>query len=289
MDVTATVAVLDRVVTVHEYGDPDGQPVFVLHGTPACGAGFDWADEPARANGVRLLAPDRPGVGRSSPLPPGRPPTVRDYPAQLAELADALAIDRFAVGGYSGGGPYAVAAAALLPDRVTKVAVASGMGQMGVWATADDFEKTDRQLLRLSLRRPRLAKLVLSTSARLARLSPKSAMKSFAKELSPSDRAVLADAGPPAEVMKLFTEAFVNGAGGVVADYVALAGEWGLDLDSVQVPVHVWHGDADTMVPLRHGEELARRIPGATLTVWPGEGHLGPITHAHEILADLVA
>src|SRR3954468_8249174 len=99
------ISVGGRVVGIYEYGDPRGAPVMVLHGTPACGAGFAWADAPARERGLRLIAPDRPGVGLSSRLPAS---TVADYPAQLRALADALSIERYAVWGYSGGGPFAV-------------------------------------------------------------------------------------------------------------------------------------------------------------------------------------
>ncbi len=112
------------VVGVYEYGDGSGAPVFVFHGTPACGAGFAWADEPARERALRLLAPDRPGVGRST----RRDYTVADYPPMVAALADALGIERFAVWGYSGGGPYAAACAALLPDRAIKAVVSCRHG-----------------------------------------------------------------------------------------------------------------------------------------------------------------
>ncbi|MEY2569409.1 MAG: hypothetical protein QOE35_3938 [Actinomycetota bacterium] len=270
----------NRVVGVYEYGDPSGAPVFAFHGTPSCGAGFAWADGPAKERGLRVVAPDRPGVGRSTRARW----TVAGYPEHVVALADAMGIERFAVWGYSGGGPYAVACAALLPERVSAVAVSAGMGQMGVWAQADDFEKTDRQLLGLSRRWPGLARLVLGTTARLAKLSPKSAVKSFEKELSPADREVTPTLGSPAETIALFTEAFTNGAYGVVADYLAIAEPWGLDLESITVPMTIWHGDEDTMVPLRHSEELARRVGTATMTVWPHAGHLGTITHVAEIL-----
>jgi pimeloyl-ACP methyl ester carboxylesterase len=270
-----------RVVGIYEYGDPRGAPVMVLHGTPACGAGFTWADAPARERGLRLIAPDRPGVGLSSRLPAW---TVADYPAQLRALADALSIERFAVWGYSGGGPYAVACAALPFDRVTAVVVAAGMGQMGVWAEPDDFEKTDRQMLGLATRHPAVARMVLGTTGRLARMSPKSALKSFEKQLNASDREVIATSGSPDEVMALFTQAFLHGAHGVVADYAALAQPWGIDVEGIGVPLAIFHGDADTMVPLRHSEELARRVPAAPLTVWPGAGHLGTISSVGDVL-----
>lgn len=272
-----------RRIGLYEYGDPDGRPVLVFHGVPACGAGFAWADEPARARGLRLLAPDRPGVGRSSGPPLRR---VADEAQRMIDLAEALDLDRFALWGYSGGGPYAVACAATLGDRVTTTAVAAGMGEVGTWAEIDDFAKTDRQLLGLAPAHPRVARFTLSVSARLAKASPGSAMKSFAKELSDSDRAVLDGLGPPEEAMALFTAAFQNGARGVVDDYRAIAQPWGCPFE-VDGPLTIWHGDADTMVPLRHAEALAERLPGAVLTVWPGEGHLGTITHVDDILATL--
>jgi pimeloyl-ACP methyl ester carboxylesterase len=198
-----------------------------------------------------------------------------------------LDIERFAVWGYSGGGPYAVACAALLPDRVTTTAVAAGMGQVGAWATIDESEKTDRQMLHLSMTHPALARFLLGTSGRMARVSPKIAMKSFEKQLNANDREVIRTLGPPAEVMALFTQAFLRGAHGVVADYAAIAQPWGFDVESITRPLALFHGDADTMVPLRHSEELAHRVPTATVTVWPGEGHLGTITHVDEILDQL--
>jgi pimeloyl-ACP methyl ester carboxylesterase len=270
-----------RGVGVYEYGDPSGAPVMVFHGTPACGAGFAWADAAARERGLRLIAPDRPGVGLSSRLSSW---TVAGYPAQVGALADALGVERFAVWGYSGGGPYAVACAALLSDRVTTTAVAAGMGQVGVWATIDESEKTDRQMLHLSTTHPAIARVLLSISGRGARISPTIAMKSFEKQLHAADLEVVLTLGPPKEVMALFTQAFLRGARGVVADYAAIAGPWGFAVEDIRTPLAIFHGDADTMVPLRHGQELAARVPAATLTVWPGEGHLGTITHVGDIL-----
>jgi pimeloyl-ACP methyl ester carboxylesterase len=202
----------------------------------------------------------------------------------IRTFADAMGLSRFGVWGYSGGGPYAVACAAALPDRIDAVVVAAGMGQVGVWASVEDFEKTDRQMLGLAVRHPWMARRALSIGALAARRLPKSAMKSFARELSPSDREVLAELGSPAEAMALFTEAFTNGPRGVVDDYAAIARPWECDLSAVAMPVHVMHGSDDTIVPLAHAERLVAVLPEAKLTVWPGEGHLGTIRHVGEIL-----
>ena len=125
--------------------------MFALHGVPACGAGFDWADEPARERDVRVIAPDRPGVGFSTTRDGW---SVADYARDLAAFADTLQIDSLAVWGYSGGGPYTLACASLLGSRVRATAVAAGMGRIGDWATIEDFAKTDRQMLTLAAHRP---------------------------------------------------------------------------------------------------------------------------------------
>ena len=200
----------------------------------------------------------------------------------VARLADALGVDRFGVWGYSGGGTYAVAVAASLTDHVSRVAVATGMGQIGDGATVDEFEKTDRQMLGLCAKHPRVARAVLGTTGWLARKSPKIAYGSFLKQLSETDRAVADRLGSPAQ-------AFLEGARGVVDDYRAIAGQWGVDLDAIEAPVRIFQGTADTMVPRRHSEELAERIAGAEFTFWPGEGHLGRINHVEEILDWLAA
>ena len=108
-----------------------------------------------------MLAPDRPGVGDSSPWAPGRGSTVAEYAHELRAFADALELPIFSVLGYSGGGPYALAAAHALPDRIAAAAVVSGAGQVGVWASVRDFEMTDWLLTRLALRVPVVARAIL--------------------------------------------------------------------------------------------------------------------------------
>jgi pimeloyl-ACP methyl ester carboxylesterase len=280
-----TVTGAGRAVGVYEYGDPTGKPVMGFHGVPACGAGFAWADAPARDRGLRLIAPDRPGVGLSDLTGASR---VADYPAPVAALADTLGVDRFAVWGYSGGGPYAVACAALLPARVTKTVISAGMGEVGTWASVDDFAKTDRQMLASAATHPTRTRFTLWITARAARLSPATALKSFEKELNASDAEVARGLGEPKEAMALFLNAFLRGARGVVLDYQVIGRPWDVDLGAIPGRVVIFHGDDDTMVPLRHGRELAARIPEAELVVWPGAGHLGTVAHVDEILEALV-
>jgi pimeloyl-ACP methyl ester carboxylesterase len=281
-----TVHAAGREVGVYEYGDPDGEPVFALHGTPACGAGFDWADAPAREQGLRVIAPDRPGIGRSTRVPM---PAVDGYATELAALADALGIDRFAVLGYSGGGPYALAAAAGLGARVQSAAIVAAAGEIGGWATLGELSRSDRQLTWLSLHAPAAARAVLRSADLAARLAPRVVVWSAATEMPARDRDVIRALGSPRRALALFTQALARSAAGVVDDYARLARPWGVALGDITASVHCWHGTGDTVVPIAHTEALVERLPGARLTTWPGEGHLALITHIGAVLDDLAA
>lgn len=274
----------DRVVGFYEYGDPDGTPLVALHGTPACGVGFVWADQRARARGIRLLAPDRPGVGLSDPWLPGRGATVNDYPAELGAFLDALDIPTCAVLGYSGGGPYALAAAHQLPQRVDLAAIVAGSGQVGLWATLRDFETTDRLLTRVAQHAPRLARVALDVMVRASRVAPKTSLRIGNLEMSASDRAVIAEFPSARDALAMFTQSVRRSAAGVVDDYAALGRPWGFAVEEITVPVHCWHATDDSLVPLHHTAELVRRIPGAQASLWDGGGHLTIIHRIGEVL-----
>ena len=276
--------IVDRTgatVGYYEFGDPLGKPVFAFHGTPSCGAGFSFADAPARERRLRIIAPDRPGVGRSTRRANYR---VGDYPAMLADFAGAMKIDRFGVWGYSGGGPYAVACVAKLGNRIDAGVISAGMGEIGVYAHPNDFERTDRQMLGLAVKHPAIARRIMGVASWVARKSPMSAMKSMEKQLDVSDRAVIANYDDPKQIMAMFTQAFTNGPHGVVTDYASLARSWECDLSAVTIPVTIFQGTADKMVPFRHAEQLTARLPKSTLKVWEGEGHLATVKHVDEIL-----
>jgi pimeloyl-ACP methyl ester carboxylesterase len=278
-----------RTVGYYEFGDPDGTPVLALHGTPGSGAGFAWADTAARALGIRLIAPDRPGIGHSDRIVPAEGTTVARYAPEIVATADALGVDTFALLGYSGGVPYAVAVAHAAPERVRAAALVSGAGQVGVWASTRDFERTDRRMTRLATQAPALARAALLLSARAAMAAPRAAMRLTQLEMSRADREVMKRFPSSRAAIAAFTGAFLRGADGVVDDYAALARPWGLHVEDVNVPMQLWHATADAVVPLHHSESLARRLPNATLSTWDDEGHLAIISHIDEVLERLLA
>jgi pimeloyl-ACP methyl ester carboxylesterase len=276
-------------VGYYEFGDPDGAPLVALHGTPASGAGFVWADTPAKARGLRLIAPDRPGIGLSDRVAHKGSPVVADYPSELFATLDALGIDEFMLLGYSGGGPFALAAAHAQRERIRGLTLVSCAGQVGEWASIDEFDHTDQLVTRLAQRAPALARALVSSSVRVTRLAPAMSARLAQIDMSATDRAVMEHFPSPRVALAVFTQAVLRGAAGVVDDYRALARPWGFPVEEVDLPTHLWHATDDVNVPLRHTESLSARLPHAALALWPGEGHLAVIPHAAEVLDGVVA
>lgn len=265
----------DRAVAYAEYGDPDGPVVFFCHGTPGSRLAGELVEDDAREAGVRLVAPDRPGVGASDR--DSRTRRLADWATDIAALADHLGVDTYRVLGVSGGGPFALACAARTPGRVEEAAVVSGLGPPD--APGDDRTLGDRVLFAAGRVSPVLARLPAWVLARgieavedvesLVTDPPEPDQRLLAGEVG---TAVLADA----------QEAFAEGPTGVARDYALLASDWGFSLDAITVPVHVHHGTEDGNVPVEHGEYVAEHAPTSTLTTYDGLGHVAGIVQGTE-------
>ena len=267
------VPVDGRTLAVLEAGDEQGHAVVAMHGTPGSGLLWRGMIEDAEARGMRLLAYDRPGYGGSDPHP-GR--TVADAVGDIAAIANALGVDRFAVEGGSGGGPHTLACAALLPERVVAAASLAGvapypaegldwldgMGQDNL----DEFAATvaGRDTLESYLREQ--ADAMLSTE-------PDAIADSLRSLLSPPDAAVLTG-----EFAEYLAEATRRAIGerleGWIDDDFVFMNPWGFELEAVRIPVQLWHGAQDRFVPIAHGEWLAERIPGVEAHLSEEDGHL---------------
>lgn len=278
----SVVAVGSRRVTVAEHGDPAGRAVFLLHGVPASRLGNGFAHAAARARGIRVICPDRPGVGGSDPLP-GR--TLRGYAGELLDLADALGLPEFAVIGYSGGGPYALACAAGCGPRLTGVALMAGAGPLDDPAARAGLAPSDLQMVDLVRDHPARAARILRTMRLATRLFPKVAVRQLSDELSEPDRETLA-AAEPAAAMEFFVESMRQGPAGVIEDYRLWSSPWNLDLSAVTLPVHLFQGDADRMVPPDHAERIIALLPEGLgkLHLLQGVGHLSIQSRIAEIL-----
>jgi pimeloyl-ACP methyl ester carboxylesterase len=264
-----------------DYADlPDGFPVLVHPGSPGSRRMIPSVVQLAASQyGLRLISYDRPGYG-DSPARPGR--TVADAAADVRAIAAGLGLPRLAVWGHSGGGPYALACAALLPGLVTAACVfasmapadAPGLDFLATWAPED------RREFELFYREPRLAREQRWSQAQ-ERLPALSAAEGWLDMFG-----VTADTATPeklelADYLALVQQdTLCRGDQGWWDDNVAYLTPWGFDLASVTVPVQLWHGDRDQAVPPAHGRWLAGQIPGAEAH-FPADDDHGSIHDEH--------
>ena len=266
-----------------QLGDPSGVPVFGFHGTPGSRLSLVVGDEPEMPPGIRLIVPDRPGYGHSSHDPHRR---LIDWPNDVELLADHLGIERFAVMGVSGGGPYAVACARFLAERLVGVGVVSGVGP--IWrdplGLTEHMMGFNRVMFRLARRSAWLPALIYSLGTAFAKRRPERTLESTVRELPPPDLAVISRPEIRSTFLRDFAH-YPSTAGRAAArDYALFCRDWGFRLEDISVPVHIWHGDQDRNVPIAAGRALASAIPGAVLHECPGEGHLLGFDHNDEIL-----
>ena len=268
-----------RVLAYAQVGALDGPPVLYFHGAPTSRLDLAYYDDALVARGVRAIAPDRPGYGGSTPHP-GR--GLDDWPADVLALADHLGLARFAVLGYSSGGPYAVVCGSRLAGRVTAAAVVAGVSDMG-WAAAwDGFAEPEATLMRLGDEAAVKAACDDRYGADGSRY-----FDDGAAELAPADVETMADEALAAAGVRTVGEAFRQGTIGYAQDIVAQARPWPFDPASITVPTTVVHGGADTVVPVAHGRHTADVIPAASFVVHPDHGHLSIATELPDILASL--
>jgi pimeloyl-ACP methyl ester carboxylesterase len=274
---TQTVAATDgRTLTIAEWGEPDGFPVFLLHGTP--GSRFvGQANASAHANvGARVITYDRPGYGGSDRF---RGRRVVDSVADVSAVADSLGIERFAVTGGSWGGPHSLAVAARLPERVTRAACAAGVApfDMPSFDWFADMDKVNINELGWALEgEDVLAREIERTAAGMLKRVEDDPSKviSDAVELSEADRAVMASPERHEAIRKGITEAFRHGVWGYVDDIFCLIQPWGFDVTEIRVPTRILYGLTDVLVPRQHGEWLAHNVPNAEAVIDEQGGHM---------------
>jgi pimeloyl-ACP methyl ester carboxylesterase len=274
---------------IHELGNPDGFAVVFHNGMPCSRLMPEWWDAPARERGLRMIGIDRPGYGNAVAEPDR---SLRSVAEATAALMEELGVDRFAVLGVSGGGPYALACGAFLPDRV--VAVVSGAGRSG-FDEAIDGAAMDPEELRLT--REQALRPTAEGRQALAPFYDPEIENMRGADVDGFMRAVGEDpaAATPeqrattAYVLAAIQEAIRPGRDGWLDDGLTMVRPWGFAPADIRQPVAVWHSEDDTMVPIEHGRRLVAAIPDAEPFLVDGLGHGGVCCRQEAPMFDWIA
>jgi pimeloyl-ACP methyl ester carboxylesterase len=277
-----------RLVELAEYGDPAGAPALFFHGFIGSHHQVAFAAEAARRQGLRVVALNRPGVGRSTPCDRRELAECAD---DARQVADALGLSRFGVIGASGGAPYALACLARLPGRALVAGLLSGLGPVGEPGVLGQMEALPRSAMRIGQFAPWLVRATLWLRARRFRIDPDGFLDDLLQTWSRADRRLFERPEVRALFLADVRQVLVDGEGpNNLAKELGLYFRWGFRLSEVPAAARVllWHGREDRLVPAFMGEYVAQAVPGAELTLLPG-GHFTAVPHAEEIVGRLVA
>ena len=277
-----------RILEAVSEGDEGGTLLIFHHGSPGAAVAFEPFDRAAAERGIRLVTMSRAGFGGSSRRP-GR--SVADGAADAAALADHLGAQRFLTAGWSGGGPHALACAALLPERVSAAATIAGVAPYdaeGLEWTAGMGEDNQVEYPTAARDPDELLRWMEPHVKTLRVVEPKEIVADLRSVISDVDEGALD--GPLGELLAgSFHRAFEHGGWGWYDDDLAFVRPWGFELASIRVPVSIWQGRHDLMVPFAHGEWLVEHVPSARSRLRPEHGHLSlAVGSFGEILDDLL-
>lgn len=264
-----------RSLEVFTAGPPDGLPVVFHTGTPSGLVEFQPRIDAATAHGLRTVQYARPGYGKSDSQPGRR---VADAADDVAAILDHLGATAFVTAGWSGGGPHTLATAALLPGRCLAVASVAGCAPYGAdgldW-TAGMAEENIAEFNAAVAGEAAVTAMIEAEAQKLATVTAEQITQALGGLVSAADQAVLTGEYAAYSAAS-FRAAVSTGIAGWRDDDLAFVHDWGFSLDGLgsAVPVSIWQGDQDAMVPFGHGQWLARRIPQARAHLLAGEGHL---------------
>ncbi|MEM9459347.1 MAG: alpha/beta hydrolase [Myxococcota bacterium] len=281
-DVQTTTLPDGRRLAYQGFGDPEGRPVFYFHGWPSSRLDASLFGDLAASAGLRMIGVDRPGIGRSD-FQPGR--TLLHWPKDVDALADALGLERFAVFGVSGGGPYVAACAYAIAERLTSATIVAGLAPMTRSETLRGMPLANRFMLQVGRPLPWLLRGMLSMMHR--QISRPGTIERMFATLPPVDRAAIEHLGTK-RFAAVLEESYRQGTAGPTHEGRIYASPWGFELEHIPMPVTIWQGELDQNVPPSSGRIFAREIPNAKAHFVPGEGHVSLlVNHGEAILASI--
>jgi pimeloyl-ACP methyl ester carboxylesterase len=276
-----------RALGFDDFGDPNGVPVLFFHGFGSSRVVRHPDDSIATELGARIIAVDRPGIGLSTRLPNRR---ITDWPRDVEELMDRLGIDRCAIVAWSGGGPYALACGWQMPERISVVGLISAPAPLsGVPGSSGYTWPRHRAMSRTADHAPWVIALAMWRWSRQQRSDPARQLDEAIAGMVEADREILGDPALRAVMIANAAEMYRQGNGGIYDEALCMARPWGFPIEGVSVPVRIWHGVRDQVVPVGMGRYMARVVPGAVATFFPNEGHHFVYDRWREILGVIVA
>src|SRR5215217_376129 len=279
-----------RTIGYATWGDPEGMPVFIGHGTPGTRLALPpGLDDPEWIRQQRLLfvGVDRPGYGSSDPWAEA---SLLDCAGDLVRVADALGLERFAALGFSGGAPYVLALGALVPERLRGVAVVCGVGMLDRPGALEGMSEGSVEETKMAMEAPDELATARGEAARAIHEDPEGIFAGLSEELPEVDRQALERPEARAFLIETFREALRQGATGWTEDELRMVRPWPFRLEEISgVDVRLHHGEADVLVPAHHATHLAEGIPGSHLRLYPDEGHFSFDKHLKEIVQTLLA
>lgn len=277
-----------RTLTYAEYGPLGGKPVFYFHGLP--GSRLDpvmLAGEDLENAGIRMIAPDRPGIGGSD-FQPGR--AFSHWPADTAALADSLGLGKFGVFGVSGGGGYVSACARFIPDRLLAAVIVSGAGHMNSPEARAGFPLMGWLSWWLAARSVWLMVLFLKLTRPRNLGDLAKIRQQIKRSMSPTEAAFFEKPGRLEAFVASTVECTRQGVHGLAWEAHLYARPWDFRLEEIRFPIHLLHGEEDLNVPVGIARKVAAAIPGCQATFYPGEGHLSTLSnHLDDIFFILCA
>jgi pimeloyl-ACP methyl ester carboxylesterase len=274
-----------RTLAVETLGAPDGRPVLLCHGTPGAGNGPRPRGILLHRLGIKLICYDRPGYGDSDRLH-GR--QIRDAASDAADIADALGLDTFSVVGRSGGGPHALACAAVLGERVQCAATLGSLAPIDAledewWAGMAESNVRAYQAKEGELER------MAAAMAEQLRDDPESLLRFLGSELEADDKEVVEDIGLRRIIAETHAKALMKSPAGWIDDTLALGSSWGFDVSSISAPVMLWHGKDDVFSPIGHTYWLTKEIRRSTLDARSDTAHFASVRILPDILRWIVS
>jgi pimeloyl-ACP methyl ester carboxylesterase len=276
-----------RKLGFDEHGPPNGTPLFYFHGTPSSRIEFNQVRNEAllESLNIRVIAPDRPGIGLSS-FQSGR--HFLDWPSDVLSLADHLGFNRFGIVGYSGGGAYAAVCAFAIPERITRAGIVSGVGPFTEPKLVVAIPQENQRFLHLSNQKPWLSRLMIRMMGAMIRIAPGKVIANLMASLPEADRAIVNLPEVQQTFLAMVQEALRQGPLGPQHDTRLMVTAWDFKPREIQIPVYLWHGEEDRNAPIAMGRYMADAIPNSQAKFYSGEGHLSLFKkYAEEIFCTL--